>query len=156
MKKTILLFFVLITLQNSEAQDHFISFTGEGEAAEVNTVLITNLMSRLTVTLNGNDILHLTAAVGINACVCDIGMLKIYPNPLTDASVLAFETNEEDNVVNAIREIPSKALCQKMDLLSTVKHTYCISGCGQGMYLLEVTGTNFHYSTKLFEKQCVK
>jgi hypothetical protein len=156
MKKTILLFFVLITIQNSEAQDHFNSFTGEGEAAEVNTVLITNLMSRLTVTPNGNDILQLIAAVGINASVCDIGMLKIYPNSMTDASVLAFETTEEDNVVNANREITCKAFCQKMDLLSTGKHTYCKSGSGQGMYFLEVTGTNFHYSTKLFEKQCVK
>lgn len=51
------IFFVLAMLK-TQAQDYLISFVGTGDTTEVSTIKVDNLISG-TVTLNGEDILHL-------------------------------------------------------------------------------------------------
>lgn len=92
MKTAIIVFFIMLSVMKMPAQDYLISFDGTGETSEVNTVLVTNLSSGLSVTLNGDDILHLTSSVGINKIDDREDVVRIYPNPITDASVLSFVT----------------------------------------------------------------
>lgn len=136
----------------SQAQDFLISFAGSGETTEVNTVQVTNLTSGISVTLNGNDVLHLTSAVGISSSDDNSGKLQIYPNPITDVSFLSFDTPEVGNVVITVSDLTGKSVYQITEYLSIGTHSFRIEGLGLGMYFIDITGTNFHYSTKLISQ----
>lgn len=73
-----------------QAHDYLISFAGSGDTNVVSPVMVDNLTSGDTVILNGSDILHLIATVGIGSPDRDNGALKVYPNPMADQSTLTF------------------------------------------------------------------
>ena len=65
MKKTTLMFFLTLGFLQTQAQDYLISFAGTGATTSVGSVQVDNLTRMTTVTLNGTDILHLKASLGI-------------------------------------------------------------------------------------------
>jgi uncharacterized protein (TIGR02145 family) len=152
MKKLAIVIFIILSIMKSQAQDFLISFAGSGETSEVNTVQVTNLTSGISVTLNGNDILHLTTAVGISNSDDNSGKLQIYPNPITDVSFLSFDTPEVGNVIITVSDLTGKSVYQITEYLSIGTHSFRIAGLGPGMYFINITGTNFHYSTKLISQ----
>lgn len=156
MKTAIIVFFIMLSVMKMPAQDYLISFDGTGETSEVNTVLVTNLSSGISVTLNGDDILHLTSAVGINKNDDREDVVRIYPNPITDASILSFVTPEIGDVVITVTDLTGKTVCQISKYLTTGTHSFRIASIGQGIYFIEIAGTSFHYSAKLVSQQKVQ
>jgi len=136
----------------TQAQDYLISFAGTGETTEVGTVKVDNLTSGATLTLNGTDILHLTTEVGIGSLKNDIRTLQVYPNPMTEQSVLTFVVPENGNAVISIFDLSGKIVCQICSLLSTGTYSFLVSGIRQGIYFVKVIGENYSYSAKLISQ----
>ena len=142
----------MLAMLKTQAQDYFISFTGSGATTEVNTVKVDNLTSGATVTLNGGDILHLIAAVGIVSLDIADGALQIYPNPMTEQSMLTFISPESGNAVISLVDLSGKTIYQTNALLSTGRNSFRVSGMSWGMYFVKVTGKNYTCSIKLISQ----
>ena len=149
MKKfTLVIFFALVILK-VQAQDYLISFAGAGAPTTVDSVRVNNLSSGATLTLNGGDILHLSASVGISATDMDNGNIQIYPNPIEDQSTLTFIAPENGFAVICIVDLSGKTVYQTGTMLSPGRHSFRLSGIGRGIYFVKVTGNGYFYSAKL-------
>jgi hypothetical protein len=102
MKHSTIIFFFVIAILETQAQDYLIGFTGAGAATQVGTVKVDNLTSGATATLNSGDILHLTPNVGINNLSSDNRAIHVYPNPMTEQSMLSFAAPEGGNAMIGI------------------------------------------------------
>jgi uncharacterized protein (TIGR02145 family) len=137
--------------QKTNGQNYLISFEGSGAATIVSSVKVENLASGKSLILNGYDILHLTAIVtGVKSI--DNGQLselKIYPNPMTDYSIMeVFPPIEGDAIISAT-DIDGKQLAQIQSHLGNLKQTFRISGLKNGFYLINVKGPSYQLSGKL-------
>ena len=153
MKKSTLIIFVVFTMLKTYAQNYLISFAGSGDTTKVGTVIVDNLTSGATVTLNAGDILHLIPASGIDSMDINNGMAHINPNPMTERSILTFVAPENGNATVYIFDLSGKTVCQSGMFLSPGAHSFRLSGISQGMYFVKVAGNNYTYSTKLIS-QC--
>jgi uncharacterized protein (TIGR02145 family) len=151
-KSTVIIIFLLLAILKTQAQDYLISFAGSGVTNVVGTVKVDNLTSGATVTLNGEDVLHLIPAVGIGTLDNNNETLHIYPNPMAEQAMLTFVASESGNVVIGIFDLSAKTVCQFSSMLSTGIHSFRISGISRGMYFVKVTGINYNYSTKLISQ----
>jgi len=155
-KSTIIVIFLVSFFLKIQAQDYLISFAGSGDTNVVNTVKVENLTSRDTVTLNGSDILHLSATVGIGSPDRDNGALKVYPNPMAEQSTLTFVSSESGNAVICVVDLSGKTVCQTSALLSRGVHSFHVSGINRGMYFVKVSGKNYFHSIKLTSQSMVQ
>ena len=151
-KSTVIIILFALTMLNIQAQNYLINFAGTGASNVVGTVKVDNLTSGATVTLNGEDVLHLIPVVGIGTPDIDNGTLHIYPNPMAEQAMLTFVASESGNVVIGIFDLSAKTVCQFSSMLSTGIHSFRISGISRGMYFVKVTGINYNYSTKLISQ----
>ena len=134
------------------AQDYLITFSGSGESDKVSTVIVENLTQNKSLTLNGNDILHLKSTV---TEISDIGYtqtegIQFYPNPMKEFSVMEFTVPEEGTVKVELFDISGRKLTQMQNYLNPGRHSYRITGVGKGVYVLKVTTGKFSISGKLF------
>jgi uncharacterized protein (TIGR02145 family) len=151
-KSTIIIIFLALAMLKTQAQNYLISFAGTGETTVVGTVKVDNLTSGVSVTLNGEDVLHLIPAIGIGTLDINNETLHIYPNPMAEQAMLTFVASESGNVVIGIFDLSAKTVCQISSMLSTGIHSFRISGISRGMYFVKVTGINYNYSTKLISQ----
>lgn len=149
MKKSIVIFLLMFAVIKTQAQDYLISFAGAGDTNVVSTVKVDNLTSGATVTLNGEDTLHLTAAVGIGHTDFNPGTLQVFPNPVTGQSVLTFSTAENGTAAISLIDLSGKTIYQLSTWLSSGVHFFRIYGIGPGIFFIKVTGKNYDYFTKL-------
>jgi uncharacterized protein (TIGR02145 family) len=152
MKNSTIIIFLVFAMLKTQAQDYLISFAGSGDTSVVGVVKIDNLTSGATVTLNGGDILHLVPAVGIDTRRMDNGILHIYPNPMTEHSLLTFVVPETGNAVISIVDLSGRIVQQISRLLSPGVHTFSVSVIRQGVYFVNVTGKNYNHSAKLISQ----
>jgi len=148
------LFFIIVILLMSmftQAQDYYINFktSKHSDTSAINTIKVFNLTTLDSVTLNGGDVLHLHywPIDGINN-LNNIN-LSIYPNPTYNKSTLKFTATESGDVVIGVYDITGKVIYKNTEYLSEGIHTFNISGVGNGMFLVRITGENYDYSTKL-------
>lgn len=137
--------------QKANGQNYLISFEGSGAATIVSSVKVENLASGKSLILNGYDILHLTAIVtGVKSI--DNGQLselKIYPNPMTDYSILEVSPPIEGDAIISATDINGKQLAQIQSHLGNLRQTFRISGLKNGFYLINVKGPSYQFSGKL-------
>jgi uncharacterized protein (TIGR02145 family) len=152
MGKSTFIVFLALAMLKIQAQDYFIGFAGKGATTEIGTIKVDNLTSGATLTLNGGDILHLKPAVGIVSLDIANGALRIYPNPMTEESMLTFITPESGHAVICLVDLSGKTVYQISILLSPGAHSFRVSGLNQGMYFVKVTGKNYTCSTKLISQ----
>jgi uncharacterized protein (TIGR02145 family) len=152
MKKSTIFACLMLALLNIQAQNYLISFTGTGDTNVVSNVKVDNLTSGETITLSGDDVLHLVRMEGISTLDNDNSPMKIYPNPMLGQSILSFEVPENGNAVLSVVDLSGKTICQINSWLSHGANSFRISGINQGMYFLKVSGKNYNYSTKLISQ----
>jgi uncharacterized protein (TIGR02145 family) len=153
MKKiTISLIFFLSVLPHIQAQDYLINFAASGDTNLVGTVKINNLSTGDTITLNGGDTLHLYAPVGIEFPNSEKGTIQVYPNPMTEQSILTFYNPEIAQINISVVEITGKTIYQFNSSLSPGRYSYRIFGINPGIYFVKVTSKNFVYITKLISQ----
>jgi uncharacterized protein (TIGR02145 family) len=152
MKKSTIIIFFMLALMKTQAQDYFISFTGSGASTSVSSIKADNLTRGVTVTLNGTDVLHLKATLGLETKDIDNGALRISPNPMIEMSMLTFIAPESGNAVICIVDLSGKTVSQISRLLSRGTHSFRVSGINHGIYFVKVVGVNYNYSAKLMSQ----
>jgi len=152
MKKTILIYILTLGFLQTQAQDYLIGFAGTGATTSVGSVQVDNLTRMTTVTLNGTDILHLKTSLGIEDQKAHNINLHIYPNPMTEESMLTFVAPDNGNAAISIVGLTGKTVYQVNTMLSAGTHSFRVTGIREGMCLLKVTGKNYFYSTKLISQ----
>jgi uncharacterized protein (TIGR02145 family) len=149
MKKLFLLVAVVLTVR-ANTQPYLITFAGTGASTTVGTVKVENMMKGTTVNLSGDDILNLTGTVGIPSIENEKSMeLKIYPNPMTDYSILKICPPVAGDAIITIYEITGKQVFQDQSYLENDNQEFRISGMNRGLYLIIFTGKTYKYSGKL-------
>jgi uncharacterized protein (TIGR02145 family) len=152
MKKFTIIIVFVITIVNTQAQDYLISFAGTGATTSVGTVKVDNLTSGTTVTLNGGDILHLKAALGIESPDLNNYIFQIYPNPMVGQSLITFVAPENGDVDISLVDMYGRTVYQINKVLSPGANSFRISGVRQGMYSVKVSGHSYSYSAKLISQ----
>ena len=149
-----LLFLIPIFCElNANSQTCFISFEGTGASGAVSTVKVENLTAGTTLTLNGSDILRLSADGPVGVPIIkneNSSALKIYPNPMNDNAILQITTPEAGNAIITIIDIAGKLLSQIQSKLDKGLQEFHLSGLKRGSYLISVKGNTYHYTGKLF------
>ena len=147
MRYLIFLICIFCSLQ-ANAQNYSVSFAGTGASTTVTTVKVENLMKGTTLTLNGNDILHLiAAATGIYSIKqVQSPKLRIYPNPMTDNSTLEVFPPVAGNAAITIYEIIGRPIAQIQSNLENIRQEFRISGIKKGLYIINVKGNNYQFS----------
>jgi uncharacterized protein (TIGR02145 family) len=149
MKKFTMIIFALLAILKSQAQDYLVNFTASGDTTMVSSIKVDNLTSGATLTLNGGDILHLTAILGFELREMDKNHLAVHPNPMIERAVLTFAAPEKGDAVIGIFDLSGKTVCQLSLFLSEGENCFQISGIYRGIYLLKVTGRGWSYSHKV-------
>ena len=135
----------------ANAQDYLITFGGTGLSNYVNTVRVENITAGTSLTLNGGDILHLTSIITeVNSIKDDqLSKIKIYPNPMTDNSIIEVFPPEAGFATISVYDITGVPLAQTQSYLENSKQEFRLSGIKSGIYLISVMGTSYQYSGKL-------
>ena len=141
---------LLLAAVSSQAQDYMISFAGTGASSTVSTVKVDNLTKGTTVTLNGDDILHLTGVVELTEAKFKTNFqLSVYPNPVNNIGNLNFETSSQGNIVIGLYNVAGQQVFGTQEELPRGFHSYCLSGISKGIYILKVTSEQFHSSLSI-------
>jgi uncharacterized protein (TIGR02145 family) len=149
MKKVLLLIVIFCALK-ANAQNYLISFAGTGASSAVTSVKVENLTASTSLTLNGNDILHLTGTTGIYPIENgQSSELKVFPNPSLGSSKLQVTPPYAGNAIITIIDITGKQVAQIQSNLENFVQEFRISGLNNGLYLISVKGKTYHYSGKL-------
>jgi uncharacterized protein (TIGR02145 family) len=150
MKKLLLLIVVFCALK-ANAQNYLISFAGTGASTTLTTVLVENLTAGGAIlTLNGSDILHLTGTTGVSPVENgQTSSMKIYPNPMTDKSVLQIYPPVAGEAFISVLNMSGKLVFKIPVYLENHPQEFKLSGLKSGIYLISVKGSNYQYSGKL-------
>jgi uncharacterized protein (TIGR02145 family) len=149
MQKSAIIIFLLLVFTKTQGQDYYISFTGSGSGSDLDIVKVNNLTSGAQVTFNGGDILHLILPVGIGPPDIADRNLQIYPNPMTERSMVTFIAPRSGNMVLSITDLSGRTVCQVNTFLSGGTHSFGISRITQGIYFVKIAGDNYTYTKKL-------
>jgi uncharacterized protein (TIGR02145 family) len=149
--KKVFLFLAFFCGLKANGQNYLISFAGTGASTSVSSVNVVNLTSGTSLTLNGVDVLNLTIlTTSINSIENKlVSDLKIYPNPITDNSILQFYPLTSGNATISILDISGKQVASIQDYLDNSLQEYRLSGFKNGFYLINVKGNSYQYSGKL-------
>jgi uncharacterized protein (TIGR02145 family) len=149
MRKLLFLTALFISL-NSNAQDYHITFAGTGSSSAVGSVIVENLTSGLSLTLNGSDILYLTGTVGITAVEnMQLSSIKIYPNPLTENSLMEFFPPSPGDATISVYDMTGKPVAHIRGYLENTRQVFRLSGIKSGLYLVNIEGKSYRLSGKL-------
>ncbi len=150
LRKIAVLLLIFTTALQSSAQNYKICFSGEGGSTFVDSVKIENITQFTSLTISGNDTLHLKELVGINDF--DLGneySLQIFPNPMNEKCLLRFESPLSGFSNIEIYSINGKKILQDRFFLSTGWNSFQISGLSYGGYTVRIHSDNWTKYVKL-------
>ena len=134
----------------ANAQNYLITFAGGGASPSVNIVKVENLATGISLTLSGNDILHLTGTTGINQIEnMRSPELKVYPNPSEGISKLQISPPSLGNAVIILYDMTGKQVAHTKIYLNTHIQEFQLSGLNNGLYLISIIGKTYHYYGRL-------
>jgi uncharacterized protein (TIGR02145 family) len=149
-QKTIALIIVCVLMTRFlHAQDYFITFSGSGQSATVETVEVKNIDQQSTLSLNGTDTLHLTDVAGTGYLPSLNQGMIIYPNPANHYSRLEFYNSSAGSTSIEIYNFSGRLLIYKSFHLPAGSHIFSISGLPAGMYLVKLNTPINTYSQRL-------
>jgi len=150
-KKTLLILLVLyfFTYLSTQAQSYFINFTASGTVSTLDSVFVENLTQGSSLTLQGNDTLHLIGSVHNSEKSHYNDVIRIYPNPILENSYLELFNETTSEVSIEIYDVVGKRLFYLNQKFEQGLHIFEISGFYTGHYHLVVT-TDKWQKTKTF------
>ena len=150
MKRLLFLFAIFCALK-ANAQTFNITFTGTGGSTSVTTVNVENLTAGTSLSFDGYKTLHLNIIItSINSIENKkSSQIIIYPNPMTDNSVMQIYPPAEGNAIITVSDMNGKQLAQIQCYLENYLQEFRLSGINSGLYLISVKGKTYHYSGKL-------
>jgi uncharacterized protein (TIGR02145 family) len=151
MKKIPIVLLLLLATFCLHAQDYNISFAGTGESASVGSVTVENLTQVTSITLSGTEILHLVGtSTALNPILYDVDKtLHIYPNPMTENSIVEFVATAPGMTNIELFDITGKRIAVTQNRLTIAKHSYKVSGLSTGIYTIRINSDTYNYTGKL-------
>ena len=150
-KKITFMLLIIFATANIYSQNYNISFAASGASTTVGTVKVDNLTQNTSLTLNGNDILHL-GPVGINETGFNINNPMIYPNPMQGKAELSFNVEQDGDVQITINDITGKEVLHIGNKYPKGNHKFQLNGLKQGMYLVNIKSETYSNSLKLINQ----
>jgi len=140
------LLFVAAVLQ---AQDYQISFTGSGQSTSVDSIQVENLTQGTTLSLNGDDVLHLVGTVEIKTLTDNENTVKIYPNPMITSTIVEFFHSNTQTVCLEIFNEMGVLIVKQSTQVQHGRQRFEISGLDAGIYTVNVSAADWTYASKL-------
>ena len=151
MKKIYILIIAILIGNFANAQNYLINFSGSGAANTVGNVKVDNLTQNTSLTLNGNDTLHL-GAVGINETEFNSNSPLIYPNPMQGKAELTLYAEQAENIQIRIVDITGKEILRMGNNYPKGILKFQLNGLKQGMYFVNIKSETYSYSLKLISQ----
>lgn len=149
MKTFILFIAFLIAISNIKGQDYQISFTASGQSSNIDSIHVENLSQGTTISLNGNDALHLVGTLGINTLINNEKNVKIYPNPLIESTIVEFINQNPQTISLEVFNELSTLIVKKDVMVQNGPQKFKISGLNAGIYTFVVSSKEWTYSAKI-------
>ncbi len=150
MKRILLLFLLtIIIIVKSFSQNYQLNFTGSGVSSSIDSIHVLNLTQNTSVSLMGNDILHLLATVGIQKTNNTEANISIYPNPFTEKTFIDFAHTKEGEINIQVMDMNGKKIFGFSKYLNLGVHVFELSGLKSGIYNLIIEGASGKYYTKI-------
>jgi uncharacterized protein (TIGR02145 family) len=145
MKKLLFLLAVFYSLQ-AISQPYSISFSGIG----LSTVKVQNLTSGAVVDVPAGDVLRLsTPTVVPEVNNIKSSGLKVYPNPMTDKSILEIIPPVAGDAIISVYDMTGKVLAQFKGYIENCKQEFSLSNIKNGFHIINVQGNGYQFSEKL-------
>jgi uncharacterized protein (TIGR02145 family) len=147
--KFIFLIALFCTLR-ANAQDYLITFEGNGASNSLSNVRVENLARGTDLILNGSDVLHLlgNTTTGIGDINKEPG-IKIYPNPMVENAIIEIYPPDAGDAVVTVYDLAGRQLSRNRSYLDNSRQEFNISGLGKGLYIINVSSSNYQFSGKL-------
>ena len=151
MKRLFAIWFAVAITASALTQNYLIGFSGSGDTAVVNSVVIENLTQGTTLIVNGTDQLQLVESLTglILENANKDNSLRIYPNPATEYCTVEFVAIEAGFATIELYDESGKRVLHVKQKLTNGKHSFCISGLSYGIYSLRIYSSHFNYTGKL-------
>ena len=150
--KKLNLFLVLIMLSITIfGQDIIIDFEGDGASSEVTTIEVVNLSNCTSIEVPGNEPLNLmNPPSGVDDFKnLESNNISSYPNPFGNSTSIEFYVSQCDYVTVTVCDIAGKVVANYGKELTSGVHSFEFTANNLGMYLINVSGTNFVESSKV-------
>ncbi|MEN8156940.1 MAG: FISUMP domain-containing protein [Bacteroidota bacterium] len=147
MKRWYLLFWIFMGVSQIIAQDYQITFAVLGGNEKPDSVRVENLDQSVSITLNGQDVLHLVGVIsGLEEHQADQTALRVYPNPVTNDAVLTFYNPDAGDVAIEVSSVEGRRLLHQVYSLSSGLQAYSLRGLGTGTYIITAHAEAFRSS----------
>lgn len=150
MKKLILFFAIFFVIVTIFSQNYTITFAAAGAASTVEIVKIENITQNTSLTMNGNDTLHLVDVIGIEDYNNNNDYsLSVFPNPTQNDCFIEFVTPKSNDVTIQIYDLSGKQIASSQNVLEEGKHKFELSGLKNGIYFVVVQSDKVQYSKQI-------
>ena len=139
--KKILLFSALALLSTIiSAQDYQISFAILGDdETPLDSVVVHNFDQGKTITIRGNDILHLVASItGLTTLNASKGRIEVYPNPFSDRATVEFQNDKQGVVQLSLFDMAGELVAQNRLFYAAGKTIAELRGVPMGAYVIQI------------------
>ncbi|HPR31472.1 MAG TPA: FISUMP domain-containing protein [Prolixibacteraceae bacterium] len=138
-------FLVFIVVQNTNAQDYFLSFS-----ANVDSVQVENLKQGTVMAVSGSEGLFLRKTLlGISRLNLSEKKLQIYPNPSFGNLFIRFESSTSEVGHLDIFDISGKKIYADQIMIGSGKNSFNLSGLHNGIFLLRIYSQSLIYTGKI-------
>lgn len=134
---------------SSYSQNYYIGFSATGASTVVDYVDIQNITQNTFLTINGNDILHLTDVVAIDDYELDQKFLKIFNNPNTENCYFELSIPNNSPLLVNLFDLSGKLITSYKQQIEKGIHQFNLVGVPRGFYILEVKTKQFTQAKKL-------
>jgi uncharacterized protein (TIGR02145 family) len=149
MKRILFLICIFCALK-ATAQNFLISFAGSGPTTSVSAVKVENLTRGTSLNLISGDILSLVVATSVYPVKDNQSSeIRIYPNPMTDYSIVQVFPPEAGKAFITVLDMTGKLVAQSQSYLGAYRHDFRLSGIKNGFYFVNVKGNNYQFTGKL-------
>ncbi|HKK67909.1 MAG TPA: FISUMP domain-containing protein [Bacteroidales bacterium] len=149
MKNILLLLTALFITCSLFSQDYKVGFTASGLSTEMDSVEIINLTQDKSITVYGQDTLHLLGVVGLAESLKSKAEIKLYPNPAAGQTQLEYNSSQGGTAKLMISDISGKRLFTSQLEAQPGTNRIRISGFQRGTYLLSLNHKHTMQTRKL-------
>ncbi len=146
MKKLILFAFLLTTVIYLFSQDYLVNFSGQGLATTVDSVQIENVSQDKSITVMGDNTLHLVDAVSNIKDLTTNKSINIFPNPSSGMINVTFMSDFSEKVNVQIFDLTGKVIHKTNLDIFVGQNSLKLSGFANGMYILNISGNNINHT----------
>jgi uncharacterized protein (TIGR02145 family) len=151
MKKKFLFTIAMLLLKiGIQAQDYKITFESTNQEHPLDYVEIVNISNGTTMTIPGSGKLLLgNETTQVSDHPDYPSRLWVYPNPLTESSIIEFFNNKQGLVHIELYDVAGRLILRQLNKLPKGSHVYEVSALVDGLYFMNIQTPSERFSGKL-------